>query len=212
MNYYSHPYVSNSDLSKLKLEMMGKIDQQQYVDAYRIGSLVDAMITEKHRVDYFKRTLIDTDYSYSFQEIGQCMRMRDAFMADAFCQELLAMCDGQAEMYDEDTPFIWNGVSFTLNTKRKYDLWAKLLNWGGDIKSTTATTQAQFEAAARRFDYDRQRYWYMHPRQIQRDVLIGISKVNFKIFKIFIQSGDAFYRSGERKANELAFNYWAGTL
>lgn len=207
MNYYTHPYISNSDLSKLKQEMKG-IDQQ-YNDAYRIGALVDAMITEPGRVDYFKLLLLDTEYSYTQQEIDLCKRMKDAFMKDTFCQELLAMCDGQAEMYDKDTPFISNGVSFTLNTKRKYDLWAQLLNWGGDIKSTTATTQAGFEAAARHFDYDRQRYWYMHPRQVQRDVLIGISKVNFKIFKIFIQAGDELYRSGERKANELAFNYWA---
>lgn len=207
MNYYSHPYVSNSDLTRILKEIKGLT--QEYVDAYRIGSLVDAMITEPERVDHFRRVLLDTNYSYTQVEIDQCRRMKDAFMADAFCQELLKMCDGQAEMYDEDTPFLWNGLSFTLNTKRKYDLWAKLLNWGGDIKSTIATTQAQFEAAAKHFDYDRQRYWYMHPRKVEKDVLIGISKVNFKIFKVFIQAGDPFYLSGERKANELAFKYWA---
>jgi hypothetical protein len=208
MNYYQHPYVSNSDLSRIKQEMKG-IDQE-YVDAYRIGSLIDAMITEAHKVDYFRMVLVDTDYSYSQEEIELCRAMKAAFMRDQFCQQLLSMCGGQSEMYDQDTLLSFNGLSFTLNTKRKYDLWSDVLGWGGDIKSTTATSQKQFEAACRHFDYDRQRYWYMHPRQIQKDVLIGISKVHpHRVFKVFINAGDDFYRWGERKANELAFYHWS---
>src|SRR5687768_12842489 len=137
MNYYQHPYVSNSDLSRLKMEMKGM--DQEYIDAYRIGSLVDAMITEAGRVDYFRRVLIDTDYSYTQDEIEQCREMRRAFLADPFCANLLKMCSGQAEMYDEHTPFTWDGFDFTLNTRKKFDLWSDALGWGGDIKSTTAT-------------------------------------------------------------------------
>jgi hypothetical protein len=81
-------------------------------------------------------------------------------------------------------------------------------NWGGDIKSTAATTQKQFEEACRYFDYDRSRFWYMNIANSNQDILIGISKVNFKIFKLPIRKGDDFYNEGKKKALELAFKYW----
>ena len=40
------------------------------------------------------------------------------------------------------------------------------------------------------------------------DILIFISKVNFKIFKIPIKRGDKIYRVGKAKYQELAFKYW----
>ncbi len=80
--------------------------------------------------------------------------------------------------------------------------------WGGDIKSTTATTQKQFEDAVRYFDYDRQRFFYMNMAGSNQDILIGISKVNFKVFKVPIQRGSELWNSGRDKTMELAFKYW----
>lgn len=82
------------------------------------------------------------------------------------------------------------------------------MNWGGDIKSTSATTQAQFESAVRQFDYDRQRFFYMNIAGSDKDVLIGISKENFRVFKVFIKRGDELWESGRQKCMELAFKYW----
>jgi len=99
-------------------------------------------------------------------------------------------------------------VPFSLPVRCKWDLWMAGFNWGGDIKSTVATTQKQFEEACRHFDYDRQRWWYMNIAGSAQDILIGISKKNFKIFKLTIRRGDEFWKSGREKALELAFRYW----
>jgi hypothetical protein len=102
----------------------------------------------------------------------------------------------------------YEGIFFELTMRCKYDLWADVLRYGGDIKSTTATTQKQFEEACRHFDYDRQRAVYMTLSGAQKDVLIGISKVNLKVFKLFIDRKSEFYLSGMQKFRELAFKYW----
>ena len=72
---------------------------------------------------------------------------------------------------------------------------------------TAATTQKQFEEACRHFDYDRSRWWYMEIAQSDQDILIGISKVNFKIFKpLPIRRGDDFFNQGKDKGLDLPLN------
>lgn len=41
-----------------------------------------------------------------------------------------------------------------------------------------------------------------------KDVIIGISKVNLKVFKLFINRESEFYKSGMQKFRELGFKYW----
>jgi hypothetical protein len=54
-------------------------------------------------------------------------------------------------------------------------------------------------------DYDRQRAWYMDIAGSDQDVLIWVSKVNYKVFKVPIRRGDELFNSGFKKYNELAF-------
>ena len=99
-------------------------------------------------------------------------------------------------------------LDFELGVRCKWDGWRPDLRYGFDIKSTSATTQAQFEAAVKHFDYPRQRAWYMDIAKSDYDILIGISKVNYKIFKVFIRRGDSLYREGYEDYINLAFRYW----
>ena len=100
------------------------------------------------------------------------------------------------------------GVPFSMRVRCKWDLWMERLKWGGDIKSTACTTQKQFEEALFYFEYDRQRAWYMDIAGSDRDVLIGISKVNFKIFKVAIPRAGEIYEKGKEKYSEMAFKHW----
>jgi hypothetical protein len=82
--------------------------------------------------------------------------------------------------------------------------------WGGDLKSTTATSQAQFEQAIGMFDYDRARVFYAAGSGAIQDVIIGVSKVApYRVFKVFMKRGDRLWSSGEAKMNEIAFKYWS---
>lgn len=202
--YYSLPDVSNSDLSWLKQQLYPR-DMPDPTNAYRFGSLIDAMITEPERVNYFNRTL--DDIQFSVDEFRLAEDMKRTFWKDEFCRLIAEKADGQKVMR-EFKAFNFEGFSFNLNTRCKWDLWREDWKWGGDIKSTTAETQKQFEEAARYFDYDRQRAWYMMIANSDRDVLLGISKKNLKVFRINITRDSSFFKDGYKKYNELAYRHY----
>lgn len=211
-NYYSHPYCSNSDLSRLKQDLSTPEEIQNYENAFRFGTLVHAIVLEPHKVDLIRRVVFSDDgrtYAYSKEEMHLARLMKMSFMNDHFCRELLTRSEVEKEMYHEDTPFEHNGIAFTMHTRRKYDGWISLLNWGWDLKSTTATSQQAFEATISRFDYDRARVFYAAGSGAMQDVIIGVSKVApYRVFKVFMKHGDDLWRSGMRKMNDLAFKYW----
>lgn len=204
-SYFDRSEVSNSDLSWLKLQFMSEQEQRDFTNAYRMGNLIDAMITEPHRLDYFRFTLDDAQYTA--EEFHLCEQMKLSFRRDEFCKNLLKQSTGQKVM-SELVTLNYEGFAFVMKMRCKYDLWSDILGWGGDIKSTTATTQKQFEEAVRYFDYDRQRVVYMCISKAPRDMIIGISKVNFKIFKVPVKVGSEVYHSGKEKLSELGFKWW----
>lgn len=207
MNYFEHPYCSNSDLSKLKAEL-SQADAMDYENALRFGTLVHAMILEPHRVDLIRRQV--DGGQYSAEDVNIARKMRVSFMNDSFCRDLLAKSEVEVEMYHKDTAFEYNGILFTIHTRRKYDGWLSLVNWGWDLKSTTATSQQGFEASIGQFDYDRARVFYAAGTGALQDCIIGVSKVApYRVFKVFLKHGDALWISGQRKMNELAYRYWA---
>lgn len=206
-SYYDHPYVSNSKLTALKRELSGA-DLIEYPDAFRIGTLVDCMITEPGRIDYITRS-IDA-YQYTSDEINEARKMKRAFIADNFCAALLRASHMQQEFYIPAVIFNHSaGLSFDLDCRCKYDGYSFNTKWGWDLKTTTACSQAGFMEAVRRFDYDRQGYFYCKLSGSERFVLIGVSKVNYKVFIVTIAKGDDLWKSGEAKCNDLAFKYWS---
>lgn len=204
-NYFDHPFCSNSSLTQIKRELTGA-DYQEYPNAYRMGTLIDAVITEHSKVDLYRRVV--EEYNYTAQEIDLAKKMRSAFMSDPLAAQLMKVSDTQVEMYITNVPFNFNGVDFQLDCKCKYDGFASLTKWGWDLKSTVATSHAAFVAAIERFDYDRQAYWYMKLARAKRMALIGVSKINFKVFKVLISEGDDMWQSGKEKCDQLAFKYW----
>lgn len=202
--YYNRKEVSNSDLSWLKKQLYPTY-MPDPTEAYKFGNLIDAMLTESDRVDYLKRTC-DSD-QFSRETFDQAQNMKRAFLRDPTAKTLIEKADTQKIMISR-MKLNYNGVDFELNTRCKWDIWREDLKWGGDIKSTTATSQKQFEAAVKYFDYDRQRSWYMDIAGSKQDILIAISKVNFQIFKVAINRDSELYKDGKAKYTELAFRWW----
>ena len=60
--YYNRPEVSNSDLTALK-NLLHPHQEGDKERAFRIGNLVDAIITEPARVNYYRFTVDDVQYS-----------------------------------------------------------------------------------------------------------------------------------------------------
>lgn len=202
--YYSRSEVSNSDLSALKKELFGGIEFDP-TKAYLFGTLIDCMITEPHKVNY--SLLQCSGEQYEEEDFERASVMRRAFFKDPFLVELLKNSIPQSVMVNQNQKYSFDRLNFTMPSRCKWDFWTTF-GWGADLKSTTATTQKQFEDAVRHFDYDRQRAFYMNMAGSKQDMLIGISKVNFKVFKVPIKYGDELHQSGVKKMSFLAYKYW----
>lgn len=203
--YYARKEVSNSDLSELHKLFWPLAWDFDFSEALRFGTLVDALITEMQRINVFKRTV--DDEVYLPEEFELAKRMKLAFYKDPTCAAFAKLSEFQKISVGQ-VEYVWNNFRFKLAMRAKWDGWMPKLNHGYDIKTTTATTQKQFEEACIHFKYFRSRVVYMELEKSNSDMLIGISKVNCKIFKIPIIRGDARWNIGYEDASNLAFNYW----
>lgn len=208
INYYERSEVSNSDLTELKNLLHPRPQFGDKEAAFRFGSLVDAIITEPDRVNYYQYTVDDVQYTEDeFRHAQEMYRsLRREARNDAFLAKVLEIADTQRCMVNKQQQFEYGGFVFTLDTRCKWDWWLGL--FGGDLKTTFASTRQQFEEAVDFFDWDRSRAWYMDIAHSDRDFIYAISKKNCRVFKKFITRGDEVYNRGREKYEELAFQYW----
>ena len=206
--YYLRSEVSNSDLTELKNILHPRMQFGDKEAAFRFGSLVDAIITEPARVDYYRFTVDDEQYSEEeFRHAGEMLKsLRMEARHDEFLFRVLGYAETQKFMVNKAQQFTYCDFPFSLDTRCKWDWW--LGSFGGDLKTTFAATQQQFEEAVDFFDWDRSRAWYMDIAGSDKDFIYAISKKNGKVFKKFIRRGDEVYNRGREKYEELAFQYW----
>ena len=209
--YHGRSEVSNSDLTELKNILHPRMQHGDKEAAFRFGSLVDAIITEPARVDYCRLSVDDRQYSEDeFRHAREMARsLRHEARRDTFLAKVLERAETQRVMANRSQAFSYCGFDFALDTRCKWDWW--LGAFGGDLKTTFAATQGQFEEAVDFFDWDRSRAWYMDIARSDRDFIYAISKKNCRVFKKFITRGDEVYRRGRGKYEELAFQYWCLT-
>ena len=208
--YYNRSEVSNSDLTTLKLLLHPGLQVGNKEEAFRFGSLVDALITEPGRVNFFRKTV--DDVVYTDDEWQHAIDMRRALEHDAFLKKVLELSDTQKVMVKHGQQFEYGEFPFTLDTRCKWDWWIEAAGFGGDLKTTSASSQKEFDEAIDLFDWDRSRAWYMDIAGSNQDFIYAISKKNCKIFKHFIKRGDSTYTRGKEKYEELAFHYWCLNL
>ena len=209
-SYYSRPEVSNSDLTQLKNLLHPRLQYGDRDEAFRFGSLVDALVTEPNRVNRYRFTVDDVQYTEDeFEHATQMLRaLRSEARRDAFLAKVLETADTQRCMFNKRQQFQYGGFSFSLDTRCKWDWFLTPYGFGGDLKTTFASTQKEFDEAVDFFDWDRSRAWYMDIARSDRDFISGISKKNGCVFKKFINRDDAIYKRGREKYEELAFQYW----
>jgi hypothetical protein len=205
--YYNLPQCSNSDLSELGRLLNPREFEPDYSESLRFGNLFDCLVTEPDKVNVYKRTVEGIEGDYSIADIKLAQEMKRSFYSDPTCAALMKMAECQKVSIGNVT-FEWGSFEFTLETRAKWDIWMPKLGYGCDIKTTTATSQKQFELACEHFSYFRSRVFYMELEKSSKDMLIGVSKVNKKIFKVPITRGDKNFLKGKEEASRLAFDYW----
>lgn len=212
--YYSRSEVSNSDLTSLKYQLHPQLNFVKDKDkkkAFHLGTLVDALVTEPAKANHFRKTVDDEQYTDAEWKWGkaQLEKLRKAAKKDAFLDYVLKNAEGQRWFVNPSQHFDVGCYSFDLPTRCKFDWY--LGTFGGDLKTTTATTQEQFENAIAFFDWDRSRAWYMdlinslNPLWGNQDFIYAVSKTTSKVFFKKIIRGDDTYKRGREKYEELAF-------
>lgn len=208
--YFSRKEVSNSDLTELKNLLYPRTQYGDKEKAFKFGTLVDAIITEPDRVDFYNLTVDGVQYLK--EDFDLAVEMRKSLLMesrrDKFLANVLEHSSTQSVSIRKDQVFDYCGFEFTLDTRCKWDWLLPVANFGGDLKSTFASTQKQFEEAIDFFDWDRSRAWYMDIIGSDRDFIYAISKKNCKVFKYFIKRDNATYQKGKEKYLDLAFKYW----
>lgn len=210
-SYFSRSEVSNSDLTELKNFLYPRMQFGDKEKAFKFGTLVDALITENDRVRYDKRTVDGVLYSKEDFELGIKMRrsLRKEAERDPFLAMVLEKSDTQRFMVNKAQEFHYGNFTYHLDTRCKWDWWLPELGFGGDLKTTFAESQKQFDAAIDFFDWDRSRAWYMDIAGSKQDFIYAISKKNCKIFKHFITNREhPSYVRGKEKYDDLAFKWW----
>lgn len=210
-SYFDRCEVSNSDLTELKNFLYPRMQFGDKEKAFKFGTLVDALITENERVRYDRRAVDDVLYTKEDFELGLEMRrsLRKEAEKDRFLAMVIEKSDTQRFMVNKNQAFQYGNFTYHLDTRCKWDWWLPELGFGGDLKTTFAESQKQFDEAIDFFDWDRSRAWYMDIAGSQQDFIYAISKKNCKIFKHFITDRDhPSYVHGKEKYDELAFKWW----
>lgn len=131
-----------------------------------------------------------------------------AWRRGAFLAKVLELADTQRFMVNRAQQFSYCEYPFSLDTRCKWDWYLPAFGFGGDLKTTFAASQQEFDEALDFFDWDRSRAWYMDIARSDRDFIYAISKKNCRVFKKFISRGDGTYNRGREKYEELAFQWW----
>ena len=215
--YYQRSEVSNSDLTSLKYQLHPQLDfvkEKDRTKAFRMGTLVDCLVTEPSKANHFRKTVDDEQYTDAEWKWGkaQLEKLRKAAKKDPFLDHVLKNAEGQKWFVNPCQHFDVGCYSFDLATRCKFDWWLGF--FGGDLKTTTATSQGQFENCIDFFEWDRSRAWYMdlthaiNPLYGNQDFIYAVSKTANKVFFKKIIRGDETYERGREKYLELAFNMY----
>lgn len=189
MDYYeihNHPLngriiLSNSFINSELGKIAGKADDENKQENYRFGRLFHECLLEPEKNTIF--SLSQKDYNLIMAMMKSCYKELGAL----FFQ--------------------------TKKAKREHAYFRKMLgNWWkckvdlqiegvvNDIKTTSATSQEEFERAALKFNYDQQCFIYINLAKVEQMNLIGVSKAApHSIFYVECSKGDLFYQSGEQK-------------
>lgn len=205
-DYYSHPYVSNSTLSKLKDELSPS-DHPDRVANYAFGKLFHALLTEPHTVDHINFKVGDTGYFP--EEFAKARGMRDAALKNPFVAAFNKVSQKEFEVYRDSLNFNVDGVEFELPVRIKMDEYNPSANIILDYKSTAETTHKGFYETIDLFDVDRQAAMYLLVSDAEKFLVMGVSKKRpYNTFPVFITRQHEYFKSGVKKLNDLALKYF----
>jgi hypothetical protein len=201
--YFSHPNVSNSNLKELRRYYHG--DESDLAERLReqfiIGSLVDNYVTPTR-----PQTRAEIELGATVEQ-GQLARgLGDYMLADPLIRVFVTEMVGQFAFF-KSISFEFDGETYTIRGKCKFDLFSRRFKIGVEIKTTSCKTYKAFVASIEFLDYDQAAAWYMDLAKIDRLWIIAICKSTKQIFKFVVQRGDETHARGVAKYSRWGYNW-----
>ena len=182
MNYYARkiapdgrPFISNSFLGGLKAGLDEPMADNPY---FLFGRVFHTLCLEPDK----KPEMVDAD------SMLKIVKMRNAFWQDVGYDGIFMGKQIEHEIYRKINGF-WH--------KSKLDIYDKKARIVTDLKSTSATTDEQFAESCRKYEYDRQGYFYLEIAKADQFILKGVSKINYKVFTFVINRDDLQFQLGK---------------
>jgi hypothetical protein len=207
-NYYKLPEVSSSDLGELK-RVWYNTERPDLEEIFNFGSLVDAMLTERHLLDAVSCSLMvpgSLDLHFSPLVWRQADTLADNLRNDPAIALMLPAMRGQY-IFRRTLDFTFEGEELRIRGRCKFDLFSKAHKTGLDFKTTSCETLKAFIAAVDFFDWNKQAAWYMDLARIDRHWIVGVSKKNGQVFKYAIERGDENHKRGVAKYSVWAYRW-----
>ena len=189
MSYFDHPYLSNSDLKKLKQQLgMLREPPENLQDIFEFGSLFHAAILEPHTVTENQKTL---------EGYKLATKMAATLWQDELCRNFVMAPDFKREHEFYDTLEV-SGMQ--MKAKCKADGYRSKMKFFLELKSTACESQKSFEQAMLDLDYDQACAHYMLTSKCDVALIVGISKRKpERLFKRIVKKYDDWYLGGEQK-------------
>lgn len=202
--YFSHDYISSSDLKSFITKMGGGTEAPTNLqEIYDMGTLFHVAILEP-----FKIQKVEGGYEVqgcegimSEEDYQLAMAMKDTFFKDDFCRMLIGRADFQREKEFYNTVTV-GGMEYAARCKA--DGACEGIGLLVELKGLKLVTQKAFEAAIDRLHYDLSVTHYMLTSRTKIIPIIGISKINPRLmFKKIVKQFDETYAVGECKLVEV---------
>lgn len=191
MNYRAIPRIANSDLTEFKnLRLFGTGPRLQGTPAQAFGTRFHDLL------------LVDTTQVPTGVGAAATRRMLDVARSNALFNRLLA--GGLPE-----SPGFWDDELTGLPCKAKTDLRLPTEGIIVDIKTTSASNQADFDQHCQLYDYDRQAAFYLDGHQLAGGwaevfIIIGIQKQKpHNLYMIETRTDSRFVEYGRKKYRAL---------
>lgn len=204
--YFSLPSVSNSELQALRRATNAIPNPFEDIqDSLNFGSLVDAMLTEPHRVNHYHFILEDNGRQITFTptEWELAITMYKQALKDAVIKVFVGSGSGQ-HVFSRALTFEYDGEQHIIQGRCKFDSIKQSIRTGVDYKTTACATRKSFIESIEFLNYDQASAWYMDLAEIDRFWILGISKKTKEVFKFAMQRGDEIYERGRAK-----YAFWA---
>lgn len=186
--YRAIPAYSNSRLGEIRSQLLGMSRPKPY-RAFGIGHMVHQLILEPEIANI--KNYVFLTPAVRRDVIGMVL----AAKSDPTIRQLLPR-------YKKEKVFTWIDDLTGLPCKCKADLFNELGggNHVADLKTTSASSQEEFEKHAIKYEYDRQGAFYLDGTTSSRFSLYGIQKkAPYSVFKLSYTKNDDLITRGRKK-------------